>query len=75
MIIKVNFITNMSQCVNNIKYENTMKKSDGTTSNISPIILFSLLPVGAFASLMVIPMPSSTHPHRLYNTISALTSP
>ena len=75
MIIKVNFITKMSQCVNNIKYENTMKKNDGTTSNISPIILFSLMPVGGLASLMIIPMPSSTHLHRLYNTILALTSP
>jgi hypothetical protein len=47
----------MSQCVNNIKYENTIKKNDGTASSIIPMILLFLIPEGDFVSLMIIPMP------------------
>jgi hypothetical protein len=43
MIINVDFITRISKCVNNNKYEKNMKNIDGTMSNISPIILFCFI--------------------------------
>src|SRR5437773_336992 len=72
IIIKVVFIVRIYHSVNNNKYEKKIKKNDGTTSNINPIILFCLIPLVALTPLIVTLKPSSKHLHHLYSMISIL---